>query len=267
MLQYELNSVLVCACIGELIKAYSVGIKAICRISGSLIWSKTPMELIFNPCGEFRLHISCYVDNWLRAGFFMDWFTGLRASSWSACHTRGMCLGLHTRSYGRLPLDCWKINPVTIFHTADSFLYLTWTGWWTMKLDGDDHSVGSNHSSRTVVLSPSCLRPTANSISKCSSSSITTILLQINVLHPESYSASCRRDGSGGLKNNFRLRLTSFSFNFIWLLMQSNRHTTSVERTDLDKGHWMVMCPSSTQQLASWSQHGCERSPLTMQGS
>ena len=23
-------------------------------ISGSLIWSKTPMELIFNPCGEFR---------------------------------------------------------------------------------------------------------------------------------------------------------------------------------------------------------------------
>ena len=21
--------------------------------SGSLIWSKTPMELIFNPCGEF----------------------------------------------------------------------------------------------------------------------------------------------------------------------------------------------------------------------
>ena len=29
---------------------------------------------------------------------------------------------------------------------------------------------------------------------------------------------------------------------------------------------WMVMCPSSTQQLASWSQHGCERSHLTMKG-
>ena len=23
-------------------------------ISGSLIWSKTPMKVIFNPCGEFR---------------------------------------------------------------------------------------------------------------------------------------------------------------------------------------------------------------------
>ena len=33
--------------------------------------------------------------------------------------------GLHIRSCGRLPLDCWKIDPFTMFHTADSLLYLT----------------------------------------------------------------------------------------------------------------------------------------------
>ena len=32
---------------------HTVGARVIV-ISGSLIWSKTLMELIFNPCGEFR---------------------------------------------------------------------------------------------------------------------------------------------------------------------------------------------------------------------
>ena len=91
------------------------------------------------PFRSYTLHVTWTIDLVLVS--LWTCLLGLRASSWSACYTGGMRLGLHTRSYGRLPLDCWKINPVTMFHTADSFLNLTWTGWWTMKLEGDDHSV------------------------------------------------------------------------------------------------------------------------------
>ena len=91
------------------------------------------------PFRSYTLHVTWTIG--LELASLWTGLLGLRASSWSACHTRGMCLGLHTRSCGRLPLDCWKINPVTMFYTADSFLFLTWTGWWTMKLEGNDHSV------------------------------------------------------------------------------------------------------------------------------
>ena len=66
---------------------------------------------------------------------------GLRASSWSACRARGIVSWFACPTFDRLPLDCWKINPVTLYHTEDSFLYLTWTGWWTVKLQGDNSSV------------------------------------------------------------------------------------------------------------------------------
>ena len=38
------------------------GGRRVLGISGSLIWSKPPMELIFNPCGEFRWSPECPVS-------------------------------------------------------------------------------------------------------------------------------------------------------------------------------------------------------------
>ena len=47
---------------------------------------------------------------------------------------RPLVYSFRCRSHYRLPLDCWKINLVTLYHIEVSFLDLTWTGWWAMKL-------------------------------------------------------------------------------------------------------------------------------------
>ena len=89
-------------------------------ISGSLIWSKTPMELIFNPCSEFRRSpegpVSQIHSPYLHAdapGNFSDLFRsvqmlkrewcagsngklqpGFLSLWWMACRTAAWCLSL-----------------------------------------------------------------------------------------------------------------------------------------------------------------------------
>ena len=103
-------------------------------IFGSLIWSKTPMELIFDPCGEFRWSSECPVGQihsphlYVGApGIFSDLLRSLQMlkREWGA-ESNGKLQHLSIPSKTATWVPEFAVEDLPLSRTAAWFLSLRW---------------------------------------------------------------------------------------------------------------------------------------------